>query len=115
MRLDERRNSCVLLVINTKACTVVGTEEKSQLSDPRSELRLGTEKEKGECEDSRRNEQKKKGNHSSGRPTTSIVKSSTQSTSRGIAEPSASQKNGSTYRRGEGATTVMSACDTCNC
>ena len=43
-----------------KARTVVGRGEKSLFSEPGSELRLGKEKEKENCEYNRRDEQKKK-------------------------------------------------------
>ena len=46
MRVDEGRKG-EFLVIKTKAHTVVGRGEKSLLSDPGSQLRLGREKEKG--------------------------------------------------------------------
>ena len=43
-----------------KARTVVGRGEKSLLSDLGSELRLGEKKEKEQCEDKRRDGQKRK-------------------------------------------------------
>ena len=46
MRVAEGRNIWNLPAINTKARTVVETGEKSLLSDPGSELRLGREKDK---------------------------------------------------------------------
>ena len=59
MRVDEGRNSWNIVAIKTKACTVVGRGGESLFSDPGYELRLGREKEKGKCKDSRRDEQKR--------------------------------------------------------
>ena len=49
MRVDEGRKGCSLLAIRMKAPTVVGRAEKGLFSGPGSELRLGGEKEKEEC------------------------------------------------------------------
>ena len=46
MRVDEGRCSWSLLAIETKARAEVGREEKSLLRDPKSDSRLGREKEK---------------------------------------------------------------------
>ena len=59
-RVDEGAKSCSLLVTKMKAGTVVGRGEKSLPCDPRSEQRLGTEKEKEKREDSRRDDNNNK-------------------------------------------------------
>ena len=46
VRVDEGRKGWSLLAIPMKARTLVGRGEKGLLSDPGSELRLGTEKER---------------------------------------------------------------------
>ena len=53
-RADEGRKGWSLLAMKMKARTVVGTGEKSLLSDPRSELGLGREKGKEKHEESNR-------------------------------------------------------------
>ena len=47
MRVDEGRNGWNLPAIRNKARTIVGTGDRSLLSDPGSELPLGEKKEKG--------------------------------------------------------------------